>query len=168
MPDREDVHADIRLRAVRDADIAVFFAHQREPAAVRMAAWSPWGREDFAAQWAELRADPAVDAQTILVDGAVAGSVTCWERDGVHEVGYWLGAAHWGRGTATTALALALCRCTVRPLHAFAAAHNAASLRVLEKCGFRRLPEADRTVVREGRDDDGRDCVTLLAHVLEF
>ena len=155
-----DMYDDVRICDVGDADIAAFFAHQREPEAARMAAWTPWGREDFTTQWAEMRADPAVDAQTILVNGVVAGNVTCWERDGVYEIGYWLGRAHWGRGVATTALALALCRISARPVHAFASAHNAASLRVLHKCGFRRLPSADRVTIAEHGE------VVLLAHIL--
>jgi RimJ/RimL family protein N-acetyltransferase len=79
----------------------------------------------------------------------------------VHEIGYWLGGAHWGRGVATTALALALCRIAGRPVYAFASAHNEASLRVLYKCGFHRLPSADRVTVAEHGE------VNLLAHVLE-
>lgn len=151
----------MRIRDVEDADVAVFFAHQRDPEAARMAAWVPWERTDFTAQWAEMLAAPEVDVQTVVVNGATAGNVTCWERDGWREIGYWLGREYWGRGVASTALALALCRVTERPLHAYAASHNAGSLRVLSKCGFQRLPVADRVTV----GDLGE--VTLLGHVLE-
>ncbi|MGW6302919.1 GNAT family N-acetyltransferase, partial [Streptomyces niveus] len=44
--------------------------------------------------------------------------------------------AHWGRGTATAALAALIEIVGTRPLHAHAAADNAGSIRVLEKCGF--------------------------------
>ena len=43
----------------------------------------------------------------------------------------------WGRGVATRALALLVDEVSVRP-HAYVAAHNVGSIRVLEKCGFRR------------------------------
>jgi RimJ/RimL family protein N-acetyltransferase len=152
---------DVQIRDVEAADVAVFFAHQQDPEAARMAAWTPWEREQFGIQWAAMRADPTIEAQTIVVNGEIAGNITCWPREGGYEVGYWLGRAHWGRGVATTALALALCRISVRPLYAHAAAHNAPSLRVLNKCGFLRQPEYDRVTV----GDLGE--VTLLAHVLE-
>jgi RimJ/RimL family protein N-acetyltransferase len=41
---------------------------------------------------------------------------------------------------ATTALALFVCRLTVRPLFAYVAGHHAASMIVLEKCGFQPEP----------------------------
>jgi RimJ/RimL family protein N-acetyltransferase len=42
---------------------------------------------------------------------------------------------HWGRGIATAALSELIKLERARPLHA-AAADNAGSIRVLEKCGF--------------------------------
>jgi RimJ/RimL family protein N-acetyltransferase len=51
-------------------------------------------------------------------------------------VGYWLGKAYWGRGIASSALALFLDDERHRPLLATVAAHNVGSRRVLEKAGF--------------------------------
>lgn len=42
--------------------------------------------------------------RTIELDGAVVGSVLSYEQDGLPEVSYWIGRAHWGRGIATEAL----------------------------------------------------------------
>lgn len=47
-----------------------------------------------------------------------------------------LGELQWGQGIATTALAELIELEPIRPLHADAAADNAGSIRVLEKCGF--------------------------------
>ena len=44
--------------------------------------------------------------------------------------------ALWGRGIATEALTAFLRLEQTRPLHAGVATHNAASIRVLQKCGF--------------------------------
>ncbi len=78
--------------------------------------------------------------KTVVIDGAVAGNVVSWDQDGKRLVGYWLGRAHWGRGVATAALAEYLSHHeTRRPLHAYVSAHNLGSIRVLEKCGFRRV-----------------------------
>ena len=52
--------------------------------------------------------------------------------------GYWIGREHWGRGVATEALTQFTHQVTARPLYAHVAVHNAGSIRVLEKCAFRR------------------------------
>jgi RimJ/RimL family protein N-acetyltransferase len=64
-----------------------------------------------------------------------------WEQSGDTLVGYWIGREYWGRGVASRALALFLLEVDERPLHAHVAAHNAGSIRVLEKCGFRIVRE---------------------------
>jgi RimJ/RimL family protein N-acetyltransferase len=56
---------------------------------------------------------------------------------GEREVGYWIGREFWGRGIATLALAGFLRLEERRPLHARVVRHNVASIKVLEKCGFR-------------------------------
>jgi RimJ/RimL family protein N-acetyltransferase len=62
--------------------------------------------------------------------------VASFEDAGQLEVTYWLGREFWGRGIATRALAALLEYQTTRPIYARAAKDNAASLRVLQKCGF--------------------------------
>jgi RimJ/RimL family protein N-acetyltransferase len=131
---------DLRIRDVEDGDVDVFFEHQRDPEANRMAAFPAREREEFATRWAKIRADETVLAQTILEDGKVAGHIVSWEQAGRRLVGYWIGRDHWGRGVATSALALFLDLVPLRPLYADVAAHNLGSIRVLERCGFRRLP----------------------------
>jgi RimJ/RimL family protein N-acetyltransferase len=112
-----------------------------------MAAFTPPEPADPAAFQARLNRmliDHLITIRTVLTDGEVAGSILSFEVDGRREVSYWLGRAFWGRGIATAALAGFLGEERVRPLYARAAADNAASLRVLEKNGFR--------VLTRGRD----------------
>jgi RimJ/RimL family protein N-acetyltransferase len=78
---------------------------------------------------------------TVVSDGAVAGNIGCWEDDGRRLVGYWIGREFWGRGLATQALAELLDVVDARPLHAYVAKSNVASIRVLEKCGFVKVGE---------------------------
>lgn len=135
---------DVSLREVQDADLPVFYAHQQDPEGVRMAAFTkkdPADRAAFAAHWARLRTDATIVVRTIVLDGGAVGHIAKWERDGVPEVTYWVGRKHWGRGVATAALAAFLREVTVRPIRAGAAADNAGSIRVLEKCGFVRCGE---------------------------
>jgi RimJ/RimL family protein N-acetyltransferase len=128
----------ISLRAVEDRDLDVLFEHQADPVAAQMAAFPSRDRQRFDAHWARIRSDDTVVLRTVLVDGVVAGGVTSWIDDGRRLVGYWIGREHWGRGVATRALEQFVGQVPVRPLHAHVAAHNAGSIRVLRKCGFRR------------------------------
>ena len=150
---RDGAHATIRLRPVGVADVPLFFEFQRDPLAARMAAATPLSRREHDALWREILADPEIVARAIVVDGEVAGSLTSWTHWQQRQIGYWLGRDHWGRGVATTALALFLCELTVRPVHAYVAGSNIASQRVLEKCGF--WPD--------GLEGDG----SLLGYVLD-
>lgn len=130
---------DIVLRDVMVCDIAIFFEHQRDPDANRMAAFTaedPADRVAFTAHWTAILGDDTITKKTILVDGKVAGNIVSFAQFGQPEVGYWIGRGYWGKGIATRALAAFLRYVTVRPLFARAAKDNVASIRVLEKCGF--------------------------------
>jgi RimJ/RimL family protein N-acetyltransferase len=157
---RDPVH-EVRLRPVEDQDLGAFFEHQADPEANEMAAFPARGKDQFAAHWAKIRADEAAVLRTIVADGAVAGYITSWEQDGQRLIGYWVGREHWGRGVATQALAQFTRRLTARPLHAYVAAHNAGSIRVLEKCAFRR----DR--VQEATAPASDDGIEELIFVLD-
>jgi len=129
------------LRPVASADLPVFFEHQRDPEATRMAAFPSRDHEAFLAHWKRTLDRPDAVIRTILCDGAIAGNVLSWVDGGDRLVGYWLGREYWGRGIATRALSAFLGLLQTRPLYAHAARHNAGSLRVLEKCGFRFVEE---------------------------
>lgn len=143
---------DVALREVVEDDLTVFFEHQRDPVAARMAAFPPRDREAFMAHWARILVDEQLLARTILVDGRVAGNVVSWEHDRRRLVGYWVGRGFWGRGVATRALSRFLEEVGTRPLYAFVAVHNVASIRVLEKCGFR---VSDEAIGPADEPDDG-------------
>lgn len=132
------------LRDVTTADIERFFEHQLDPAANWMAASTaenPSDRDAFEARWKRTLEDPSVIARTIVSGTEAVGYVATFLRNGTREVAYWLGRAHWGRGIASSAVAQFLGEVEARPLVARAVRDNVASLRVLEKCGFRRIGE---------------------------
>ena len=128
---------DVLLREVTEADLPIFFEHQRQPEAVRMAAFPAREQEAFMAHWAKILADETIIKQTISFRGQVAGNVVSFVQSGEREVGYWIGQEFWGQGIASRALGLFLEQETRRPLYAHVAKHNLASRRVLEKCGFK-------------------------------
>ena len=140
----ESAREDVFLREVVDDDLPIFFEQQLDPDANRMAVFGakdPSDRDAFMAKWERIRSDPNTTVKTIVFGGRVAGHIFRWrdEELGVPEVSYWLGKEFWGKGIATRALAQFLAHVRERPIYGRAAKDNVASLRVLEKCGFRRL-----------------------------
>ena len=132
------------LRDVIESDLPVFFEHQRDPEATRMADFPARDREAFDAHWERVLGDETLTAKTIVFEGQVAGNIGSWEQDGRRLVGYWLGKEFWGKGLATKALAELVQELGTRPLYAYVAKTNVGSIRVLEKCGF----------VRSEQDED--------------
>jgi RimJ/RimL family protein N-acetyltransferase len=147
----------IRLREVEPGDLPLFFAHQQDAGAAAMAAFTSRDRAAFDQHWAKILADETGLIRTIVVASAVspdsavdehvAGNIVSWNSEGKREVGYWIDRAYWGRGVATAALAAFLRLEQTRPLYAGVAKHNAASLRVLQKCAFTFHADDDSHVI---------------------
>ena len=150
----------VLLRRVEDRDLDVFFDQQADPLAVEMAAFPARDKDQFAAHWAKVRADDTLVVRTIVADGVGAGNIGSWPENGQQLLGYWVGREWWGRGVGTQALALLVEEMSIRPLYAHVAVHNVGSIRVLEKCGFRR----DR--VQEARAPASDDGIKELIFVL--
>ncbi|MGW9119437.1 GNAT family N-acetyltransferase [Streptomyces sp. NPDC055663] len=129
----------VALREVRADDLPLFFAFMSDPESVRTAAFTsedPTDRHAFDAHWQRILADGSIVMRTVLADGTVIGNAGVYGPPGDRQVTYWIDRALWGRGLATAALSALLDAVPERPLHARAAADNAGSRRVLEKCGF--------------------------------
>jgi RimJ/RimL family protein N-acetyltransferase len=133
-----NLQTKVTLRNVVESDLAIFFEHQRDPKATAMAAFPARDREAFFLHWrTNVLGGVTTKIQTICVDQNVAGNIGSWTSEDKRLVSYWLGRSFWGQGIATAALAEFLSVYEVaRPVSAFVAVHNAASIRVLEKCGF--------------------------------
>ncbi|WP_020474705.1 GNAT family N-acetyltransferase [Zavarzinella formosa] len=139
----------VQIRDIEPEDLPRMFQMQLDTESNRMAVTIPRSAEVFDSHWADALRDPTVTAKAILLDGALAGYVSCFPCEGRASVGYWISREHWGKGTATQALRLLLREVTTRPLNAHVATSNGASLRVLQKCGFvvegvRMSPASDR------------------------
>jgi RimJ/RimL family protein N-acetyltransferase len=152
------------LRPVRDDDLPAFFAHQLDRTAQHMAAFIADDAADrvaFNAHWARIRANAGIRIATIEHAGRVAGYILSFERNGLREVGYWIARSLWGRGIATEALASFLVALTDRPLYARVASDNAASMRVVQKCGFIELRR--ETAFANARSAEIEETIFLLA-----
>lgn len=140
----------VTLREVRDDDLPIFFEQQLDAEAQRMAAHPGRDHEQFMAHWEKIMHNPVAIQNTVVADGEVAGNIGSWEDRSECLVGYWIGRPYWGRGIASAALDQFVAKITTRPLRAHVVKHNFASIRVLEKCGFRMVgQEADSTGTEE-------------------
>ena len=146
---------NVKLRDIRESDLAIFFEQQRDPLANQMAAFPARDWDMFVAHWAKIMKDETIFLKTILYEEQVAGNLVSFELSGEREVGYWLGREFWGRGIATRALSAFLAQVKIRPVYAHVAKHNIASLRVLEKCGFMLRGEEKNFAVIQGEPVDG-------------
>ena len=156
MAEVRDAAHEVHIRTVEDQDLDVFFEHQADQEATEMAAFPARDKDQFAKHWAKIRADDTTVQRTIVVDGTVAGNIGSWEQDGQRLLGYWIGREYWGRGVATEALAQFVRQVTTaRPLYAHVAVHNVGSIRVLEKCAFRRdrVQEAQAPAPEDGIEE---------------
>ena len=158
-----------------------------DPLANEMAGTKPRPRDVFMERWKEILADPAVNTRLIEritrgLDGHEAsrefvGSISVFQAPGEarDSIGYWIARAHWGKGIASRALAMFLKEEPRRPLHATAATTNHASLRILQRNGFRLVKtfmgeETDRYLAREVAEfvlDTGGHNLTNTLAVLE-
>ena len=132
------------LRDVLESDFETFFEHQQDEGANYMAAFTspdPSNKEAFFAHWKQLLSNTTVFNQTLVVDGKVAGNFVCFEMFEQRQVGYWIGREFWGKGITSKALAEFLEQIPERPLYGRCVKDNFASIRVLEKCGFKHIGE---------------------------
>jgi RimJ/RimL family protein N-acetyltransferase len=140
---------DVRLREVEKSDLEVFFEQEHDPEATRRSRFVPRERERFMTHWTtRILGDPTVLVRTVTVNAEPAGSLVAWWDEDRRFLGYWLGRQYWGRGIGTRALTLFLREEGTRPLHADPFAGNTGSVRLLEKCGFRRTG-----ILRHGDDE---------------
>lgn len=134
------VSEGVRLRAVEESDLEFFLEHEHDPETVRRSLFTPREREAFMRHWTtRVLGDPTNLVRTVTVDGEVAGNVVSWWEEERRFVGYVLGRPFWGRGVGTEALTLFLELEKVRPLYADPFGGNTASVRLLERCGFRQV-----------------------------
>jgi len=130
----------VELRQVNVSDLDAIFEQMRDPASVRMAAFTaedPDDRTAFDSHMAKVMESRDTTNRAIVYDDQFVGTIASFVSEGATEVTYWIDRSHWGKGIASRALALLIDEIAVRPLHARVASDNIGSLRVLQKNGFR-------------------------------
>jgi RimJ/RimL family protein N-acetyltransferase len=144
----------VTLRDVEAPDLPIFYQHQYDPEAANMAGFPSREWEPFIAHWDKTLLNDSIMKKTILVDNQVAGNIVSFVQESKRELGYWIGREYWGKGVATEALSQFLELVQERPLYAHVVKHNIASLRVLEKCGFKLVPTSKTSQMNPAEDDE--------------
>ncbi|MCZ6944502.1 GNAT family N-acetyltransferase [Bacillus mycoides] len=147
--------SEVKLRDIIEEDLPIFFEQQLDSTANYMAAFTakdPTDKDSFFDHWKKNIADETITIKTILFNGIVTGHVSNFEQFGEPEVSYWIGKEYWGHGIATLALSEFLEYIKIRPLYARSAKDNLASIRVLEKCGFKIISEDKGFSNARGKD----------------
>lgn len=134
------MNSEVILRDVNKDDLPIFFEQQLDKTSNLMAAFTakdPTDKIAFMSHWQKILDDDRIIKKTVLFNGQVAGHVSSFEQFGEPEVSYWIGRDYWGRGVATRSLSQLLDYVNIRPLFARVVKDNTASIRVLEKSGFK-------------------------------
>jgi len=154
------------LRAEDAERLVVLLGGDRD--AVLQMSHMPWPCTAAAArEWIALRTQPGTTsfAITRVDDKAFLGSIGFGGLREMPSVGYWIGRPFWNQGYATEALELVIARVRslgAKGLQAETFPENAASARVLAKCGFRYRGVGRRSYpVRGG-------LVQVCVHILHF
>ncbi len=113
---------------------------------------------DDAKWWIGQNLGPNATNFAIMSNGEIVGgcgfAIGEFEKICSAEIGYWLGEAYWGRGYASAALHTltdyAFTTYGLRRIAAIVFAPNAASAKVLEKCGYVREAVMRNAVVKRG------------------
>lgn len=137
-------NASITLRETEVGDLDALFTFQSDEEAGYMAAFvnEKWQDKDaYIAKWKKLLADETIKIRTILLNNEVAGSVFIWQLMDEPQISYGLGKEFWNRGVVTNALQQFLKIFPARPLFGRVAFDNIASMKVLTKCGFKKIKE---------------------------
>lgn len=152
---------DVSVRSWRKGDLKALLRHANNPkiaANLRDQFPHPYTRRDGTdfLDYAQLQ-EPECSFALEYGGEAVGGVGFLLGRDIARisaEMGYWLGEELWGRGLATRAVQAtsdwAFDNYKLTRVFAMAFAHNAASIRVLEKAGFEREGVLRRSAIKNG------------------
>lgn len=135
-----------RLFEVEDAEKITEYVSPYEVASMTSNIPHPYNRKD-ALQWLSSLDDPVVQQNHVWAmetkSGDLIGSMGIFKREPEldWEIGYWIGKPHWGYGfpseAANTATKWAIDELGARRIFASVMVENPASMRVLEKAGYK-------------------------------
>lgn len=138
------------LRPWEEADAQALYRYAKDERVGPQAGWAPHPSVEYSREIIRtVLSQPETYAVVLKRTGEPVGSVglmfppggSAPMQEGEAEIGYWLGAPHWGQGLIPEAVFRLQRRCFAelgcRAVWATYFAGNERSRRVMEKCGFR-------------------------------
>lgn len=149
------------VREFRDSDVPSLARHANDREVwinLRDRFPHPYTEAHAQAFLAYLRGQGTPTVWALEVEGEAAGAIGVILLSDVErvsaEIGYWLGRAYWGRGVTTAALRAVTTEVfkgfDLTRLFALPFAHNAASIRVLEKAGYSLEGRLPQSAIKDG------------------
>lgn len=149
------------LRAWKQGDAASLALHANDEGVARNlrdAFPHPYALEDAEQYLSAVVNVTQPNMLAIEVDEQAVGGIGIKRLEDVErvgaEIGYWLGREYWGRGIVTEALGMAtgyfMQSFELSRIFALPFARNSASLRVLEKAGYKREGVLHRSAIKNG------------------
>ena len=143
--------ARLLLSSIEDSDTEDMLALLTDPAIKKTYMIPDFADSDQAlrmvGRFRELSHDSERWVYGIRLDGRLIGFLNDVDKtDTAIEMGYVIAPAHWGKGYATEAFSAvmeSLFAAGFEAVRTGAFAENSASLRVMEKCGMRRIKETE-------------------------
>lgn len=143
------------LRPMQPADAMALHPWMSDPEVMRYWSTPPHADEATTVRWVKESIAAMQEGKgmeyVVLDHQHMVGRLGLFDNE---NIGYFFGRPYWNRGYATEALrafiGLAFDRCGVGHIHADVDPRNAASLRLLERLGFRRTGFAERTMEVNG------------------
>ena len=140
VPNLETTRLKLRAPCRGDVKAIVRLANDRRVAENTVRVPHPYGVADAAQFIESVNKHDGEATFVIVLGGTLIGACGVDPRQGIPEIGYWLGVSSWGHGYATEAVRAVIDHAfgdlQHETLQAGARVSNPASRRVLEKCGF--------------------------------
>lgn len=157
----ELIKDDVTLRALKPEDqtrIVELANNKNVSKNLRDRMPSPYTLED-AVEWIEFCKDQdPVYNFSIEYKGDYVGTISLDREEDVYrhtaEIGYWIGEPYWGKGIVTKAVTLitdyGFEHLKLARIHTGIYEYNVASMRVLEKCGYKSEGIFEKNVYKDG------------------
>ncbi|HIA11021.1 MAG TPA: N-acetyltransferase [Flavobacteriales bacterium] len=157
----ELIKEDVKLRRLKleDQTAATALANNKNVSKnLRDRMPSPYTLQD-AIEWIEFCKDQSpIYNFAIEYEGGYVGTISLDREEDVYrhtaEIGYWIGEPHWGKGIVAKAVTLitdyGFGHLNLTRIHTGIYEYNEASMRVLEKCGYKFEGIFEKNVYKDG------------------
>lgn len=154
--------AKVQLKPLTIGYLDDFLVWATDDEVTRFLTWDSYSSKDAAEQFLNEIASKHRWMKAIVLDGKAVGSISLDRGLGKHackaEVGYVVARSYWSYGIASAALLqvleLGFKDLDISRIEAYVDPKNIASIKVLEKCGFKKEGYLEKSMLHKGQARD--------------